>query len=103
LTRLGAKVYYSAAVSPGENLFKYIFHDVNWLFFCGWMLLFCILVIVAVSLCTKAPSEEKIRGLVFGLATKEQLAETRAGWNRWDVVHTCIILGITVAFYIYFR
>ncbi|MDR1222705.1 MAG: sodium:solute symporter [Tannerella sp.] len=102
LTRLGAKVYYSSAASPGENLFKYIFYDVNWLFFCGWMFLFCILVIIAVSFLTEAPSKEKIQGLVFGTATKEQLAETRTGWNHWDIMHTCIILGITVAFYIYF-
>jgi SSS family solute:Na+ symporter len=102
LTRLGAKIYYSSAVSPDENLFKYIFYDVNWLFFCGWMLLFCILVIIAVSIFTKAPSPEKIQGLVFGTSTKEQLAETRASWNHWDIMHTCIILGITVAFYIYF-
>ncbi|MDR0395449.1 MAG: sodium:solute symporter [Tannerella sp.] len=102
LTRLGAKVYYSSAVSPDENIFKYIFYDVNWLFFCGWMLLFCILVIIAVSLLTKAPSMEKIQGLVFGVTTKEQAAETRAGWNHWDIIHTCIILSITVAFYIYF-
>ncbi|MDR1331777.1 MAG: sodium:solute symporter [Tannerella sp.] len=102
LTRLGAKVYYSSAAAPDANLFKYVFYDVNWLFFCGWMLLFCILVIVAVSLLTKAPSEEKIRGLVFGASTREQLAETRASWNHWDILHTCIILGITVAFYVYF-
>jgi SSS family solute:Na+ symporter len=102
LTRLSAKVYYSSAVAPSENWFKYLFYDVNWLFFCGWMFLFCILVIVGVSLCTEAPSKEKIQGLVFGSATKEQLAETRQSWNHWDVIHTCIILGITVAFYIYF-
>lgn len=102
LTRLGAKVYYSTAVNPSENLFKYVFYDVNWLFFCGWMFLFCILVVFFVSLFTKAPSAEKIQGLVFGTATKEQLAETRASWNKWDILHTCIILGITVAFYIYF-
>ena len=102
LTRLGAKVFYSSAVAPEANLFKYLFYDVNWLFFCGWMLLCCILVVVVVSLFTKAPPKEKIQGLVFGAATKEQLAETRKSWNRWDVIHTCIILGITVAFYIYF-
>ena len=54
------------------------------------------------SLCTKAPSPEKIQGLVFGTATEEQKAETRASWNYWDIIHTVIILGITVAFYIYF-
>lgn len=102
LTRLGANVFYSNAVDPSQNLFKAVFYDVNWLFFCGWMFLFCIIVVIVVSLFTKAPSAEKIQGLVFGTATAEQRAETRASWNHWDIIHTIIILGITVAFYIYF-
>ncbi|MDH6342190.1 SSS family solute:Na+ symporter [Parabacteroides sp. PFB2-12] len=102
LTRLGANVYYSNFPDAAQNLFKTVFYDVNWLFFCGWMFLFCILVVVVVSLFTKAPSAEKIQGLVFGTATPEQKAETRASWNKWDVIHSCIILGITAAFYFYF-
>lgn len=102
LTRLGAKVYYSNAADAGSSLFKYLFYDLNWLFFCGWMLLFCIIVVILVSLATPAPSPEKIQGLVFGTSTPEQRAETRASWNKWDVIHSVIILGITVAFYIYF-
>lgn len=102
LTRLGAKVYYSNAEAVSDNLFKYLFYDLNWLFFCGWMFLFCLLVVYFVSLATKAPSAAKIQGLVFGTATEEQKAETRASWNKWDIIHTLIILGITVAFYIYF-
>lgn len=103
LCRLGAKVYYSNADAVAQGgLFKYLFFDVNWLFFCGWMLVFCLAVAVVVSLFTKAPEPEKIRGLVFGTSTAEQRAVTRAGWNHWDVIHTCIILGITAAFYYYF-
>lgn len=102
LTRLGANVFYSNNPDAAQTLFKYIFYDVNWLFFCGWMFLFCIIVIVVVSLFTEAPSDEKIQGLVFGTATPEQRAATRASWNHWDIIHTVIILGITVAFYIYF-
>lgn len=103
LTRLGAKVYYSTAgTAAGDSLFKYLFYDLNWLFFCGWMFLFCLLVVIVVSYCTQAPSEEKIKGLVFGTASKEQLAETRASWNKWDIIHTCIIIAITAAFYWYF-
>lgn len=102
LTRLGAKVYYSNVSEASDNLFKYLFFDLNWLFFCGWMLLFCCLVVIAVSLFTPAPSEEKIKGLVFGTATPEQIEATRRSWNRWDVIHTAIILGITAAFYYYF-
>lgn len=106
LTRLGAKVYYSNAdVIPGgnqANIFQYLFYDTNWLFFCGWMLLFCCIVAIVVSLFTKAPSADKIQGLVFGTSTPEQRAVTRASWNHWDVIHSVIILGITTAFYIYF-
>ena len=102
LTRLGAKVYYSNATDAADCWFKSVFYDFNWLFFCGVMLVVCCLVVILVSLFTKAPEKEKIQGLVFGTSTPEQIAATRASWNKWDVIHTIIILGITVAFYIYF-
>ncbi len=102
VTRLGAKVYYNSVPDAGDSLFKAVFFDTNWLFFCGYMLLVCIAVVVIVSLNTKAPSAEKIQGLVFGTSTPEQRAATRASWNVWDVVNTVIILSLTVAFYIYF-
>ena len=102
MTRLSAKVYYSNNPDAADNLFKYLFYDVNWLFFCGWMLVICLALINVISLCTKAPSPEKIQGLVFGTATEAQKAETRASWNHWDVIHSAIIIGITVAFYWYF-
>jgi len=102
LTRLGAKVYYSNAAVTDSSLFKYLFYDLNWLFFCGWMFLFCIVVVVVVSLFTTPPTAEKIQGLVFGTATSEQKATTRASWNHWDIIHTVIILAITAAFYWYF-
>jgi SSS family solute:Na+ symporter len=102
LTRLGAKVYYSNTPDAADNWFKAVFYDFNWLFFCGVMLVVCCLVVIIVSLVTKAPDEKKIQGLVFGTSTPEQIAATRASWNYWDVIHTVIILGITVAFYAYF-
>ncbi len=102
ITRLGAKVYYNTVDNAADTLFKSVFFDTNWLFFCGYMLLICIIVVVVVSLFTEAPSEEKIKGLVFGTSTPEQLAESRKSWNVWDVVHSVIILGLTVSFYIYF-
>jgi SSS family solute:Na+ symporter len=102
LTRLGAKVYYSNATDAADSWFKAVFYDFNWLFFCGVMLVVCCLVVIVVSLATEAPDQKKIQGLVFGTSTPEQIAATRASWNKWDVFHTIVILGFTVAFYIYF-
>ena len=102
LTRLGAKVYYSNATDAADSWFKAVFYDFNWLFFCGVMLIVCCLVVIVVSLLTEAPDQQKIQGLVFGTSTPEQIAATRASWNKWDVFHTLVILGFTVAFYIYF-
>ena len=102
LTRLGAKVYYSNVTDASDNIFKYLFYDMNWLFFCGWLFLFCMIVVILVSLSTEAPSAEKIQGLVFGTSTPEQKAATRASWDHWDIIHSVIILGITAAFYWYF-
>ena len=86
----------------GHNAFTFIFDELNVYAFCVWMFLFCVVLAIVISFFTKKPDEDKIRGLVFGTATPEQKAETRASWNRWDVIHSVIILGITVAFYIYF-
>ena len=102
LTRLGAKVYYSNTPDAADSWFKAVFYDFNWLFFCGVMLVVCCLVVIIVSLCTEAPSKEKIQGLVFGTSTPEQIEATRNSWNHWDVIHTIIILAITIAFYWYF-
>jgi SSS family solute:Na+ symporter len=103
IIRLGAKVYYSSiAIGTGDNWFKFMFYDVNWLFFCGGMFITCVFIVIAVSMFTKAAPAEQIQGLTFGSVTPARKAATRASWDRWDVIHTCVIIGFTVLFYIYF-
>ena len=97
LTRLGAKILYTSIPDAPGGWFKAVFYDFNWLFFCGCMLVFCLLVCFIVSLCTQPKPETEIKGLVFGTSTPEQIAATKRSWNKWDVIHTVIILGITVA------
>ncbi|WP_346863676.1 sodium:solute symporter [uncultured Draconibacterium sp.] len=116
ITRIGAKVLYTsmakadgyadvklwAADTGVHNWFYQLFYGVNWLFFSGGMLVFSILVIVIVSRFTKNAPSSQIEGLTFSSATTQQKAATFASWNKWDVFHSVIILGLTVAFYIYF-
>lgn len=102
IIRLGSKVYYSSVPDAPDNFFKSLFYDSNWLFFCGGMLVFSMLVVIIVSRFTPAAPAAQIEGLTFASATPAQKAATRASWNKWDVIHTVIILSFTVAFYIYF-
>ncbi len=115
IIRLGAKVFYStiagnagytdvklwAAEKGVDNFFYTLFYDVNWLFFSGGMLAFSILVVIVVSMFTERAPAAQIEGLTFSSATSAQKAATRASWNKWDIIHSAIIISITVAFYIY--
>ena len=89
LTRLGAKVYYSNAVDASDNWFKAVFYDFNWLFFCGVMLIVCCLVVIVVSMLTEAPDEKKIRGLVFGTSTPEQIEATHR-----SILHLFLVIRL---------
>ena len=35
--------------------------------------------------------------------TDEHKRETRASWNHWDVINTCVVLALIIAAYIYFN
>ena len=61
-------------------------------------LVVCVILIFAISAFTKAPPPSTVRYTYYG-ATAEEKAATRASWNRWDVVHSAIIVGIVGVFY----
>lgn len=75
--------------------------SINWLHYTVLLFFFCIVVMVVISLLTKAPNSNQLK-YTYAAATSEEKAITRASWNIWDIVHTAIILLIIVAFYIYF-
>jgi solute:Na+ symporter, SSS family len=74
---------------------------VNWLHYTVILFFICIAVMVGISLLTKAPSAAQLK-YTFKASTAEERATTRASWTVWDVVHSVIIIGIIVAFYLYF-
>lgn len=74
----------------------------NFLYFAPLLFAFCVLLMVVISLATPAPPEEKLKGLTFASLTPEDKAESRASWNKWDVINTVIIISIIVLVMIYF-
>lgn len=78
------------------------FATINFLYFCIYLFLFSIVVMVIVSLLTPRPSGEQIRGLTFATTVAEDRAASRASWNKWDVILSLIVVAIIVSIFIYF-
>ena len=84
-----------------ESGVMYQIAAINWLHFCVMLFIFCVALIFIISLMTKAPTPEQQKYSYFG-STEEEKQITRQSWNGWDIFHTVIILGIVIAFYVYF-
>ena len=51
---------------------------------------------------TPKASIEQIAGLTYRSVTAQQNAEDRQTYGFWEIFHTCVIVGIIAAIYIYF-
>jgi SSS family solute:Na+ symporter len=92
----------SGAGHFAETSFLQRIGEYNFLFASGWLLALSVLVVVAVSLMTKAPDAAKIATLTYATTTAEQRRENRESWNRWDIILTVVVLGLVVGLYLYF-
>jgi solute:Na+ symporter, SSS family len=78
------------------------FATINFLYFCIYLFLFSILLMVVVSLLTPKPDLEHIQGLTFATTVAEDRAASRASWNTRDVILSIIIVLIVISIFIYF-
>jgi SSS family solute:Na+ symporter len=60
-------------------------------------------VLIGVSYLTAAPPAGQLSGLTYGTVTAEHRRESRASWNRWDVISSGIVLFLILLAYLYFR
>ena len=85
----------------GDHGFLYKLAAINWLHFCIMLFIISIGTMIIVSIFTKKPDPKQLE-YTYAATSEEDKALTRSGISRWDIIHTVIILGIVVAFYIYF-
>jgi SSS family solute:Na+ symporter len=75
--------------------------QIHWLYYAEGLFVVTAILLFVISMLTKAPEKEKEQYTAYG-ATPEQKAASRASWNKWDVIHTCVVLGVIVWFYVSF-
>ncbi len=78
------------------------FVDLNWLYFSFFLFVFTCALIFVVSQFTPKASVEQLAGLTYKSVSAQHQAEDRNSYGFWEVFHTCVILGIIAAIYIYF-
>ncbi len=86
----------------GESGFFHAIGMYNGYYFSGWLFLFSILFIIAVSLATPPPPAAQIAGLTYSSVTAEQKASDRASYGWQEIAGTVVVLGLVLGFYIYF-
>jgi solute:Na+ symporter, SSS family len=86
-----------------EGSFLWIVNNMYFQYYSLFIFLVCIGVMIAVSYMTNQPSYEKINGLTYGTLTEEDRRESRASWNKWDVIASLGVLAAILAAYLYFR
>ncbi|MBL0234711.1 MAG: sodium/solute symporter [Chitinophagaceae bacterium] len=87
-------------LEPGGLLHQ--FATINFLYFCIYLFVFSVLVMVGVSLTSDKPSEEQLKGLTFATTVASDKASSRASWNKWDVVLSFIVVAVIISIFIYF-
>jgi SSS family solute:Na+ symporter len=80
----------------------YDYANLNFLHFCIFLFLVCIVVLIGVSLLTAPPTFEKIKGLTYATTVAADKASSRASWNTRDVILSAIIIVILALVLLYF-
>jgi SSS family solute:Na+ symporter len=86
---------------PEGSIF-YQFATWNFLYFCIFLFLFSVAVMIIVSLLTPKPDLDHIKGLTFATTVAEDRAASRASWNKWDVILSLIVIAIVITVFVYF-
>ncbi len=82
--------------------FWFQFADLNFLYFAIISFVFCILILIGVSLLTEEPDYEKISGLTYGTMVAADREASRRSWNKTDVILSLIVILILIGIYLYF-
>ena len=94
---------YNTAIAPLKAKFGLIFDfwNIQQWYFCEQLFVITAVLLVVISLLTKAPDPKTVKFTYYG-ATPGEKAATRASWNAMDVILSLVVVGLCVLFYIKF-
>ncbi|SFZ92001.1 solute:Na+ symporter, SSS family [Flaviramulus basaltis] len=104
ILRLGSEIYYQPQISGGQEISGalYAFATINFAHMAIFMFIFSVILCVSVSLATRAPNYETIKGLAFGTLTPEQKLENKNSFDKIDVVLSVVLIILVIFVLTYF-
>lgn len=104
---LGAVRFTLEVVYAGQPLSGALgwFVGMNFLHFAVFMFVICVIVLVAVSLLTPAPTAQQLEGLTFATAHQIVAVESetpKASWHQRNLVFTVVLIVTVIALWVYF-
>jgi len=79
-----------------------ILASVNWLYVSSLLFVVSLLIVILVSAFTKPAPPARLEGLTWRSARAVGGTEAAESWNKWDLVHSAIILAVIAAIYLRF-
>jgi solute:Na+ symporter, SSS family len=94
---------YGAAIAPirAQHGWIFDFWGIHWLYYTQILLIVTALLMIAVSLLTRAPDPGSLKFTWYG-ATPLEKAATRASWSGVDIALSLLVVGAVVLFYFVF-
>ncbi|PKQ43820.1 Na+/glucose cotransporter [Confluentibacter flavum] len=104
ILRLGSEIYYQPQIAAGDivNNIAFSFATINFAHMAIFMFIFSIIFCITVSLASRAPNYEHIKGLAFGTLSEEQKAANKDSYDTIDVVLSVILVLIVIGVLAYF-
>jgi SSS family solute:Na+ symporter len=91
---------YASGYTSGSLL--WILNNIYFQYYSLLIFLVSVVVLIGVSLVTAPPSPAQLEGLTYATITRQQRRDSRASWNRWDVINSVIVLLLIAAAYFSF-
>lgn len=104
ILRLSSEIYYQPQIVAGiivDNV-AFAFATINFAHMAIFMFIFSVLLCITVSLLSRAPNYENIKGLAFGTLTPEQKAANKGSYDTIDVVLSILLVLIVIGVLAYF-
>jgi len=86
-----------------EGSFLWIVSNIYFQYYSLFIFIVCVIVMIAVSWWTSAPSYERLSGLTYGTLNEEHRRLSRGSWDWRDVAASAVVLLVILAAYLYFN